>query len=210
MSGGLGIIITILFYMLTFDNVFTIPMRFISLLFLLLAEIIGIYKSMKFNLSILGIAHLTLSGIHIVFVLLSSIVFVDFLPMYINTYIMINLIGLVILFVFDLCLNSFVQTHKDEPISNGINECLVHAELIYNENKQTKYERKLYELYELIKYSDNSIKIKGEDEILESLKELKDILHEKNETKIMNSITALIQKVEERTIKVKNKQRGRY
>ena len=45
--GATSIIVTIIFYLLTFDNIFALPMRWTSLIFLILAEIIGIIKALN-------------------------------------------------------------------------------------------------------------------------------------------------------------------
>jgi len=39
-SGGTSIVATILFYLLTFDNIFTIPMRWVSLMFLIIQNVL--------------------------------------------------------------------------------------------------------------------------------------------------------------------------
>ena len=38
--GGVSIVVTVMFYLMTFDNIFMAPMRWISLLFLIISEVI--------------------------------------------------------------------------------------------------------------------------------------------------------------------------
>ena len=48
--GGVSIVVTVMFYLMTFDNIFMAPMRWISLLFLIISEVIFIIKA--FNLKV--------------------------------------------------------------------------------------------------------------------------------------------------------------
>ena len=59
--GAASIIVTIIFYLLTFDNIFTIPMRWTSMIFLIFAEIIGTVKALNIKKSIFGLANVVVS-----------------------------------------------------------------------------------------------------------------------------------------------------
>ena len=50
--GLISISATVIFYLLTFDNIFTIPMRWVSLMLLLVAEVIGTLKAIFVNKNI--------------------------------------------------------------------------------------------------------------------------------------------------------------
>ena len=53
--GAVSIAVTVIFYLLIFDNIFTVPMRWVSLLFLILAEAIGTIKAFTVKRSIFGV-----------------------------------------------------------------------------------------------------------------------------------------------------------
>ena len=75
-SGLTSIAITILLYLLTFDYIFNIPIRWISLCFLILSEVIGTFKALKIKKSIFGVSSIITSIIHIFVVLILSILFI--------------------------------------------------------------------------------------------------------------------------------------
>lgn len=106
-SGGTSIVATILFYLLTFDNIFTIPMRWVSLMFLIIAECIGTVKVLSIKKSIFGIANITISLFHLLAVLLLSIIFVNAFPFSIKAYILWNLLLLGIMLAIDAIIIYF-------------------------------------------------------------------------------------------------------
>ena len=54
--GIAALVITVIFYQLTFDSIFSVPMVWISLMFLILTEIIGIIKALIIKKTIFGIS----------------------------------------------------------------------------------------------------------------------------------------------------------
>ena len=54
--GLIAIAATVIFYLLTFDNIFTIPMRWVSLMFLLITECIGTLKALFVQKNIITMA----------------------------------------------------------------------------------------------------------------------------------------------------------
>ena len=91
--GLISIAATVIFYLLTFDNIFTIPMRWVSLMLLLVAEVIGTLKAIFVNKNIITQASIFTSVAHLVVVLVISIVFVNFFPLAIRTYILLNILS---------------------------------------------------------------------------------------------------------------------
>ena len=100
-------IITFMFYLLIFNNIFILPIRWLSLLFLLIAEVIGAVKSLKVNRSILSITTVVVSAIHLLTVLVLSVVFVNVLPLLVKQYVLLNLIILAIVAIIDILLLYF-------------------------------------------------------------------------------------------------------
>ena len=64
--GLISIAATVIFYLLTFDNIFTIPMRWVSLMLLLVAEVIGTLKAIFVNKNIITQASIFTSIAHLV------------------------------------------------------------------------------------------------------------------------------------------------
>ena len=105
--GAASIAVTIIFYLLTFGNIFTIPMRWVSLLFLIFAEAIGTVKALTVKKTIFGVANIVTSIVHVALVLVLSVVFVNILPLLIVKYILLNILALCILLVVDVVLLYF-------------------------------------------------------------------------------------------------------
>lgn len=109
---AVSIAVTVIFYLLIFDNIFTVPMRYLSLTFLILAEIIGTVKALSIKKTIFGIANITTSVFHIIAVLISSIIFVNILPLLIKKYILLNILALCILLVVDVIIFYFTNQNQ--------------------------------------------------------------------------------------------------
>ena len=88
--GGVSIVVTVMFYLMTFDNIFMAPMRWISLLFLIISEVIFIIKAFNLKKAIFALSGIVTSCLHIALVLTMSIVFVDILPLFIKQYVLLN------------------------------------------------------------------------------------------------------------------------
>ncbi len=97
--GATSIAVTIIFYLLTFDSIFTVPMRWVSLMFLILAEAIATIKTFTVKRTIFGISNIVTSIVHVIVVLMLSIVFVNLFPLMIKKYILLNILALCILLV---------------------------------------------------------------------------------------------------------------
>lgn len=71
--GIAALVTTVIFYQLTFDSIFSVPMVWISLMFLILTEIIGIIKALIIKKTIFGISNILTSFGHLIIVLIVSI-----------------------------------------------------------------------------------------------------------------------------------------
>ena len=105
--GAASIIVTIIFYLLTFDNIFAIPMRWTSLFFLIFAEVIGTVKALNIKKSIFGLASIIVSLLHLGIVLAISIIFVNTFPLLIRKYVLLNLLVLSIMLAADAIIIYF-------------------------------------------------------------------------------------------------------
>ncbi len=212
--GLIAIAATIIFYLLTFDNIFTIPMRWISLLFLLITESIGTIKALLVKKDIIAQTSIFTSALHLVSVLILSVLFVNLFPLNLKTYILLNILMLCALATADLFISHFgtsIST-SDKKLAQSqdvMNACYIKVQGLVVIYEQSDYKQDLMEIAELIKYSDNSEFTDDETTIMSKLGELETALKEGNE-----SIPALITEIKNiiklRTIKMKSLKRGGY
>ena len=212
--GAASIAVTVMFYLLTFDNIFAIPMRWVSLMFLILAEAIGTLKALTIKKTIFGIANIITSIVHVLSVLMLSIVFVNILPFLINKYILLNILVLCVLLVVDVVIIYFTnlvssQNRKLNESQSVIGVCVEKATALCVEFKDTDYKKGLEEIVELLKYSDNSCLTQDEISIMNMLDEVKQLLKDKDDG-VNKKIMEIKNAIELRSIKVKSAKRGSY
>lgn len=212
--GGTSVAATIIFYLMTFDNIFTIPMRWISLMFLIFTEGIGTVKALNIKKSIFGVSNIITSLFHLGIVLVISIIFVNIFPLFIKTYILLNVLALCILFVVDVIIiyfGDYVES-KNKVLSENqsvIESLYTKAKELSIEYKETVYKKDLDEISEMLQYSDNSTLSNDEVIILNKLDELQEMLSNDDEN-IPKKITDVKNAVKLRSMKVKNSKRGSY
>ena len=212
--GSVAIAATAILYLLIFGNIFAIPMVWVSLLFLIVAEVIEIVKTISLNKSIVTQASIFTSGAHIGAVLVLSIIFIVLFPFSIKTYILLNILMLCVLTAVDVIIlrfgTSILSSEKKLVQSQGVMDaCYVKAQSLTVIYDQSNYKKDLVDIADLIKYSDNSELTGDENDIISKLEELEIQLKEGN-----NSASALITEIKNaiklRTIKMKSIKRGGY
>lgn len=212
--GAASIAITVIFYLLTFENIFTIPIRWLSMMCLVLAETIATVKAFTVKRKIFGVSNIVTSIVHIVGVLIISIVFVNIFPLLIKKYVLVNILVLCILSVVDFTIVFFANRVKTQ---NGkLNEsqsvmmcCVEKASALCSEFGDTDYKKELEEIFELLKYSDNSCLTEDEMPIMNKLDELQ-LLLGNNDDSVSEKIIELKNAVKLRSIKVASAKRGSY
>lgn len=211
---GASIVITILLYLLTFDNIFVVPMRCVSLLFLIFSEAIATYKTLNSKKTILGISTISTSIYHVALVLILSLIYINIFPLHIKSYILINLVLLCVLLIVDKGLMSFDHyiSDKNEMLSKNqlvINALVEKASELVLKYKDTKYKKDLEEIYEILRYSDNTKLTNDEIIISNNLNELDNVLQDGQEdaTDIIKNVK---NNVEKRNVKLKSNNRGNY
>lgn len=209
-------IITILFYLFAFDNIFTVPMRWVSMLFLLLAEIIGSIKAITCSKTIIGISKITSSIIHVIAVLLLSLLFVNVMPFHLKQYLLINMLFLAALFVADTVI-TFFDGHikeKDTALSGSqaiLRGCYTKFEEIRITNNRPEYETEFKEISELLKYADNSAVSGDEIAVSSQMDELAALLHADGDTKDIEAKLAEIKAaLGVRALKIAGGKRGGF
>lgn len=208
-----AIAVTIIFYLLVFDNIFTVPMRWVSLMFLLLAEIIGTVKALKIKKGIFGAANMTVSFIHLGAVLILSIVFVNLFPLFIKKYILLNLLMICILLIVDAILlfsaGHISSSNKKIAESQAvIDSCYIKAQSLSIEYQNSDYGKALSEIAEMLKYSDNSTLTNDEITILDKLDEVQELLA--NNEPAIERINEIKKLIKLRAIKLTSQKRGDF
>ena len=212
--GAVSIAVTVIFYLLTFDNIFTVPMRWVSLMFLILAEVIGTVKAFTVKRSIFGVSNIVTSIVHIIAVLMLSVVFVNIFPLLIKKYILLNILALCVLLVVDVVIVFFAnrvatQNSKLSESQSIMGCCVEKAASLCVEFGDTVYKKDLEDIVELLKYSDNSCLSQDEMTVMNNLDEIQQLLKNNNDG-IAEKIIEIKNVIKLRSIKVASAKRGSY
>ena len=187
------IITMTLFYLLTFNNIFTLPMRWISLLFLVLVEVVGLVVILNTRRNIIGTAIITLAILHLVIVFVLSLLYVNVLPFDIIRYVIINILIFAIVIILYILLANFSMksqlSNVNYKVGNTIlSEILISIKDLSLTYSNTEYKKDLEELIEFIAYK-RVVNLTGyENNILERVNELKASLKNSDESKIKEDI----------------------
>lgn len=212
--GLLAIFTTILFYLMTFHSILTLPIRWVSLLFLLAAEIIGTVKAYSFRRSILGVANLTTSLIHLGYVIVTSVVFLRIFPVLLVRYILMNVVALCVLTVTDVALlyggeHIEASNRKMEKAKNGMGLVREKAESMRIEYGDTEFGKELEGVVEALRYSDDTVLTEDEVEILQRLDRV-DRMIENREAGVHEELRRIRNAIDLRSVKVAGTKRGSY
>lgn len=212
--GTTSVAVTIIFYLLTSDNVFTVPMRWLSLMFLVLAEVIATVKAFIVKRTIFAFSNIVTSIVHVIATLAISIVFVNVLPLLIGRYILLNILLLCVLFSADVIIVFFAnrvetQNGKLNESQSVMRRCLEKAVSLSVQFTNADYKKDLEGIVELLKYSDNSCMSQDEMTVMTMLDELQ-LLLKNNGDGISEKIIEIKNAVKLRSIKVASTKRGSY
>ena len=187
------IITMTLFYLLTFNNIFTLPMRWISLLFLVLVEVVGLVVILNTRRNIIGTAIITLAILHLVIVFVLSLLYVNVLSFDIIRYVIINTLIFAIVIILYILLANFSMKSQLSNVNYKVGNTMLSE--IFTSIKDlsltysnTEYKKDLEELIEFIAYK-RVVNLTGyENDILERVNELKASLKNSDESKIKEDI----------------------
>lgn len=212
--GLLAVFTTILFYLLTFHSILTLPIRWVSLLFLLAAEIIGTVKAYSFRRSILGVANMTTSLIHLGYVIVTSVVFLRIFPVLLVRYILVNVVALCVLTVADVALlyggeHIEASNRKMEKAKKGMGLVREKAESMRIEYGDTEFGKELDGVVEALRYSDDTVLTEDEVEILQRLDRV-DRMIENREAGVHEELRRIRNAIDLRSVKVAGTKRGSY
>ena len=212
--GLISIAATVIFYLLTFDSIFNVPMRWVSLMFLLIVEVIGTLKALFVKQNLFMQATIFTGIGHLVVVLGLSVIFVNFFPLAIKTYILLNILVFCVVAIVDLLVMHFGKStsagNKVLAQSQAVMDtCYAKAQELATAYGQSEYKDELVAIAELIKYSDNSELTGDEPVIMSKLGELENLLKEGNAT-ASGLIGEIKNGINLRTMKMKSLKRGGY
>ncbi len=184
---------TVVFYLLAFDNIFTIPIRWLSLTGLLIVEIIGTTKALTVNKSILGVAQIITGGLHLLAALVLSIVFVNLFPFLIREYILISLLLLIAVAVIDVLLLYFNgkahDAHQKHAESAAvIDACEAQARKLLVENAEAEFGSQLKTVVEMLTYANRGMACSNDNELLTKINEIAVLVSDGETEKIFDAI----------------------
>ena len=168
---------TVVFYLLAFDSIFTIPMRWLSMTALLLVEILGTVKALTVQRNILGVAQIVTGALHLGATLVLSIVFVNLFPLLIKEYILLSILMLIIVAVIDVLLLYFnnksqVAAEKYAASASVIELCETKARQIWVENKDATFGDQLEAIVEMLTYANKAVAAPNDGDLVAKIDEL--------------------------------------
>ncbi len=211
--GLLVITATVAFYCLTFNSIFAVPMRWVSLTILLFTECIVTLKAMLIKQSIITQAVVLTGGAHLSAVLILSLVFLCIFPFALKAYILLNVLLLCVLAAVDTVIIHFAKNisvaNKKLTESQAVMDgCYSKAQSLVAVYGDSAHKDALLSIAELIKYSDNSVLTDDEVKIMCKLDELEARLSASEDaTDLIAEIKNIINL---RSIKMKSIKRGDY
>ena len=205
---------TVSLYMFAFGDIFSVTMRWVSLLALVAAEIIGACKLMFLRKTIFGTAVIKTSLIHIGAVFVTSMIFVNLFPLLIAPYMWLNVLMLCALAIIDVLLLYFggrvaSDNARLAESQSVVASCHAKAQDLCVEYRNGDYSKDLSDIAEMIKYSDNSVLTNDELSILNGLEQLRGLLAG-NDPGVPEKITEIKNLIKMRSIKVAGQKRGGY
>lgn len=188
---------TVVFYLLAFDNIFTIPMRWLSLTGLLLVEIVGTVKALTVNRNILGVAQIVTGGLHLAATLVLSIVFVNLFPLLIKEYILLSILMFIVVAVVDVLLvyfNGKSQNAAQNYVASAsvIDLCEAKVRQLWIENKEAAFGSQLKAIVEMLTYANKAVASTNDRELVAKIEELS-VLISNNEIDKVSEVAKQIQ-----------------
>ncbi len=213
---GLAIVVTALVYWLLVDDLFSYPVKWLSVCFVLLAEIIMCLKFVSRKQSIIMNTQGMTGGLYLVVVFVLSLIYVNLSEPNIKWFIAIHAILLLVLAIADLTILNFEKRTSASDTALAKNQSVMAAcgaliDRIIAENADSEFSKDLSDISEAIRYSDNSLLSGDESDIMDSLKGLKEALkNTDNEEDISAKIKAIKALIKTRSIYIKQNQRGKF
>lgn len=188
---------TVVFYLLAFDNIFTFPMRWLSLTGLLLVEIVGTVKALTVNRNIMGVTQIVTGGLHLAATLVLSIVFVNLFPLLIKEYILLSILMFIVVAVVDVLLLYFNEKSQSAAqnyaaTASVIDMCEAKARQLWVENKETAFGSQLESIVEMLTYANKAVASINDSDLVAKIDELSTLISN-NENDKVTEVTKQIQ-----------------
>ncbi len=215
--GVLVMALTALIYGLTVENLFRESIKWLSVLFLLIAEFLLLIKVLFGKKDALMGAQFTVGAGYAGVVFILSLIFINIPSPGSKWFISIHAICFVALVLIDVLILNF-----DKNILASERQLAENQSIVYNcqfaideviaANNGNEFEKELSEISEMIKYSDNSSLSGSEDLIMEKINILgemfKDI--EQNREVILEQINGIKALVRSRSNYIRQSKRGTF
>ena len=181
---------TIVFYLLAFDNIFTFPMRWLSLTGLLLVEIVGAAKALTVNRNIFGVTQIVTGGLHLAATLILSVVFVNLFPLLIKEYILLSILMFIVVAVVDVLLLYFNRksqsaTQNYAASASVIDMCEAKARQLWIENKETAFGSQLESIVEMLTYANKAVASTNDSALVAKIDELSTLISNNENDKVV-------------------------
>lgn len=213
--GLITVFVTIIVYLYAFENIFAVHMHWVSLLMLLISEIIFIVKSVSLKKNIFSVANIVTSSVHLFISVILAVIFVNFAPNAMKTYILLNVLAICGLAVADVVIIHFgtrtsVENNQKAGNMKVMDECCSRAKMLVELSGDSEYKKELEGIVDELKYADNSELTGDEAVILEKIDELVNLLKSEDKTEVSDKIAQLKNQIKIRSIKVSSNKRGSF
>lgn len=191
--------VTLIIYMLPCRSIWHIYMCWISMGFVLLAELVLALALITVNKQTFRVGAVVAAIINLIVVSITAIIFVNSFSFLIMPYLVTNIILFAILCVFLLGIYLFSNRIKETRASEdyhsyNIKRSEMEMYRLVNSEIAKDYKQELTRLYEDLKYSDTSSSSGSEEQIFNLISELSDSFENKTE---VEKIDAIIVKIKE-------------
>lgn len=215
--GLLAIGLTVLLFALLVDDLFVATIKWMSVCFVVLAEVAFLTKTLKGGNDFIMNAQHIIGVVYILATFVFAIIYVNISDPNIKHFIAWESIALVITAVLDLTIWNFSKraAKSDAALAgaqNVLNSCATLADEISVSYRGTEFSKDLAEIKEMLRFSDNSQLSGGEDQIMARLMELQDLLNaeEPKKEKVSEKINDIKASIKIRSSYIKNAQRGKF
>lgn len=207
-SGGILIFVTIFIYFIGCRNIIKIPMVLLSFFFVIVAEIMTLFIIAKTKKEVLRSSIITVALLYLFSTIVLSLVFINFLMIFLTFYIIINVVIMGIVGILVLNLNNFTDhinkiNNKTLAAERIMIECQSRIQSYLNNSEYSDYKEQLNKIYEDIKYSDISSECGVEGSLLQKIEGISE-----NKENLLGYLKEISFLVKERNIKVKSIKKG--
>lgn len=206
---------TIALYLLLVDNLFLSPVKWLSLSFVLLAEIALAAKFLFGNHSILLNTNGFSGFLYLLATVILSLVYINVFDPNIKWFVSIHVLLLAVLIVVDITIFNFDKNSykNDQAMMETMEKSRSLSSLvdtIIAENPNSEFKMVLTELAEDLRYANHTKLSRDEDETMVKLNEIREEIKdaEKNE-EVSAKIQTVKTLVKTRSIYIKENQRGK-